>query len=158
MPVWALVLLLAGCAIASAPPQSGANIERLTPDELARMLPKADPKLSLQEIVHMSRQGATAQDIVASIKQSGSRYALSASQVIELHGQGVSSEVLDYIQSAREQEARDRVADEINQREQRHAEQLRQEQELWRDRYYYDPWRPGYGYPYRPFGGIYWRR
>lgn len=157
----ALALSLAGCAARSAAPDNGANIERLTPEELTRMLPKQEPKLSLAELVRMSREGASAQAIIAKIKQTGARYPLSASQVIELHGQGVSAQVLDYIHSAREQELRDRMADEISQREQRHAEQLRREQQLWRDRYYYDPWwpaYPGYGPPLQSFGGFYWRR
>jgi hypothetical protein len=81
-----------------------------------------------------------------------------------LHTQGVDTEVLDYIQAARAQELRDRVAEEINQRDRLHAEQFRREQEL-RLNNYYDPWRGGYpgfgwgpGYPFRPYGGFYWRR
>jgi hypothetical protein len=160
-----LALSFAGCATTSTPPEGGMKIERLTPEELARLLPKPDPKLPLEDLVRMSKEGLPAQDIIAKIKQTGSRYALSASQAIELHGQGVSEEVLDYIQAAREQELRDRIADEINQREQRHAEELRREQALRRNSYYYDPWWPGYpgygwnyGYPFRPYGGYYWRR
>jgi hypothetical protein len=160
-----LALGLAGCATTPAPDERGIKIERLTPEELARLLPKPDPKLPPEDLVRMSKEGLPPQDIIARIKQTGSRYALSASQVIELHGQGVSNEVLDYIQTAREQELRDRIADEINQREQRHAEQLRREQTLRRNSYNYDPWWPGYsgyggpyGYPFRPYGGFYWRR
>lgn len=155
----ALTLWLAGCATTPTPPETTGKIERLTPEELARMLPRPDPRLPLEQLVRMSKQGKTAADVIASIRQTGSRYALSASQAIELHRQGVDKEVLDYIQSAREQELRDRMADEINQREQRHAEQLRREQELRRNSYYYDPWWPrypgfgwNYGYPMWPYG------
>ncbi len=161
MLVSVLALSLAGCAGMPAPAQKNARIERLTPEELARMQPKQIPKLPLQEIVRMSKAGATVQHIIAMIKQTGSHYALSASQAIELHKQGVSTQVLDYMQSAREQELRDRMADEINQREQRHAEQLRRQEQLWRDRYFYDPWwpaYPGHSHPFQPFGGLYWRR
>ena len=160
-----LALSLLGCATASAPPDGGGAIARLSPEDLARMLPKPAPKLPPAELIRMSKAGASAQDIIARIKETGSRYDLSASQAIELHAQGVSAEVLDYIQSAREQELRDRIAEEINQREQRHAEELRREQELRRNSYYYDPWWPAYpgygwnyGYPLRPYGGFYWRR
>lgn len=159
----ALLLSVLGCA--SVPPGGSGAIARLSAEELARILPKPEPKLPLAELVRMSREGTAAKDIIARIKQTGSSYALSASQVIELHNQGVATEVLDYIQSAREQELRDRVAEEINQREQRHAEELQREQELRRDFYYYDPWWPAYpgygwypGYPFHPFGGFYWRR
>ncbi len=163
-----LALSLLGCATASAPPDGTGGIARLSPEELARLMPKPDPKLPLAELVRMSKEGATAKDIIARIRETGSRYDLSASQAIELHGQGVNAEVLDYIQSAREQALRDRVTEEINQREQRHAEELRREQELQRNNYYYDPWWPGYpgypgygwnyGYPFIPYGGFYWRR
>lgn len=158
-----LALSLLGCATASAP--RGGTIARLSPDELARMMPKPNPKLPLAELVRMSKEGAAATDIIARIKETGSRYAISASQAIDLHAQGVSVEVLDYVQSAREQELRASLAEEINQREQRHADELRREQELRRDGYYYDPWWPAYpgygwnyGYPYLPYGGFYWRR
>ena len=153
-----------------APPGGGPGIARLSPEELERLLPRPDPKLSTAELVALSKQGASAQEIIARIKETGSRYALSAAQAIELHAQGLSTEVLDYIQSAREQELRDRLAEEINRREQLHAEELRREQELRRNAPYYDPWWPGYpgygwsygwsyGHPHRYFGGhYYWRR
>lgn len=158
-----LALSLAGCATVSAPPDAGPSIARISPEELARLVPKLDPKLPPAELVRMAKHGATAQDIIARIRETGSRYVPSASQVIELHRQGVQAEVLDYIQSAREQELRDRLAKEINQREQRHAQELRREQELRRNSYYFDPWWPRYpgwnfGYPFRPYGDIYWRR
>jgi len=158
-----LTLSLLGCATTSAPPDAGGAIARLSPEELERMLPKPDPKLPLAELIRLSKEGATAKDIIARVRESGSRYDLSASQAIELHGQGVNAEVLDYIQSAREQEQRERFAEEINRREQSHAEELRREQKLRRNSYYYDPWWPGYpgwnyGYPFPPYGGFYRRR
>lgn len=156
-------LALSGCAGTAVAPGSGA-IARLTPEELARVLPRPEPKLPPAELVRLSNEGAAPKDIIAKIKQTGSSYALSAAELVELHDRGVSTEVLDYIQSAREQALRDRMAEEINQREQRHAEELQRlrEQELQRS-YYYDPWWPGYpgygwGYPMRPYGSLYWRR
>ena len=161
----ALGLSLPGCATTSTPPEASPAIARLSPEELARMMPPAQSSLTLADIVRLSKEGATAKDIIAKIRETRSRYDLSASQAIDLHAQGVDKEVLDYMQSARAQELRDRTADEINQREQRHAEQLRREQEFRLNRPYYDPWPgvyPGYGwgpaYPLRPFGGFYWRR
>ena len=160
-----LALSLLGCATASAPPDAGPSIARLTAEELARLLPKPDPVLPPAELIRLSKEGATAKDIIAKIKETGSRYDLSASQAIELHGQGVNAEVLDYVQSARMQELRDRVAEEINQREQRHAQELWREQELRRNSYDHDLWWPGYlgfgwnyGYPLRPYRGFYRRR
>jgi len=165
----ALISILAaslwGCATTASPPETAPGIARLSPDELARLLPKPNPALPPAELVRMSREGATAMDIIARIKETGSRYDLSASQAIALHAQGVSAQVLDYIQSAREQEVRDRMAEEINQREQRHAEVLRREQELRSNDFFYDPWWPAFpgygwnhGYPFHPYGRFYWRR
>lgn len=161
-----MLLCLAGCATAPAAPDSGPAIARITPEELARLTPKPEAKLSTGELVRMSKDGATTDAIIARIKETGSRYDLGAAQLIELHAQGLSAEVLDYIQAARAQELRDRAAEEINQRERRHAEELQREQQLRRDSiYYYDPWRPAYpgygpnyGPPFRFYGGYYWRR
>lgn len=156
LPLVILSVSLLGCAATSAPPDGSGNakIERISPEELARILPKPDPKLSLESIVRLSKAGATPQEVIGRIKETGSRYELSASQAIDLNRQGVSPEVLDYIQSAREQALRDRIADEINQREAARAEQLKRERQLQRNGYYYDPFWPGYpGYGgfYRPY-------
>jgi hypothetical protein len=107
----ALLLSLPGCATAPTPPDAGPAIARLSPEELARLLPAPLASLSLAEIVRMSKAGMTAKDIVAKIRETNSRYELSASQAIDLHAQGVDKELLDYIQSARAQELRDRVAE-----------------------------------------------
>jgi len=121
--------------------------------------------LPLAELVRLSKEGVAAQALVARIRETGSRYDLRASEMIALHAQGVSAEVLDYIQSAREHDVRDRMAEEINQREQRHAGELRREQELQSRLHDCDRWWPGYPgygwdypYPMRPFGGFYWGR
>lgn len=161
----ALALSLLGCATAPAPPVAGPRIARISPEELARILPKPTPKLPLAELVRMSREGATAKQLIAGIIETGSRYELSASQLIDLHAQGVPAEVLDHIQAAQERDARDRMAEEINRREQRHAEELQREQEARRNDFPPDPWWPAYpgygwnfGYPFHPYGGFYWRR
>ena len=54
MLISTLALSLLGCATTSAPPDAGPGIARLSPEELARMMPKPDPKLSLTEIVRAS--------------------------------------------------------------------------------------------------------
>ncbi len=145
-------IVLVACATPS--PQPERVIERLSPEDLARMAPQPEPKLALTELVRLSKDGMPAAEVIERIKSSGSRYALSAAQMIDLHQQGVSAQVLDYIRSAQDQALRDRLAEEINQREARHAEELRRERESCRC--YYDPWWPGYGHPYGPRG--YWRR
>ncbi|TSA14696.1 MAG: hypothetical protein D4R74_07735 [Betaproteobacteria bacterium] len=165
MLISALALSLPGCATTSTGPYVEPGIARITPEELARLMPKPEPNLALAELIRLSKEGASTKDIIAKIRETGSRYDLSPSQVIQLHEAGVSTEVLDNMQASRAQELRDRLAEEINLREQRHADELQQERELLRGRYLYDPWwggRPSfgwsYGYRFRTPGSIYWRR
>ena len=74
----ALALSLLGCASASAPPEASPAIARLSPEELARMMPPAQSSLTLADIVRLSKEGATAKDIIAKIRDTRSRYDLSA--------------------------------------------------------------------------------
>ena len=149
------VLLLAGCATAPAePPQ----IQRISPEELERILPKPVPNLAVEEIVRLSQAGESADAIIARIRQTDSHYALTPSQAIELHRQGVDAKVLDHMQSAREAALRDSFADEINKREQAHQQKQDALKRQLRSHPYYDPfwpypyWRYPYYYPHR----FYW--
>jgi len=149
--------LLAGCA---ATPAHDPQIQRISSEELERIMPKPVPNLTLDEIIQLSKQGMTAEQIIEKIKASNSRYDLTPSQSLELSKQGVDTRVLDYMYAAREQALREVFADEINQREKENElalEKLRRDYQ-WRYQQYYDPfW--GYGYPpywryrYRPFYG-----
>ena len=153
----AILTLLAGCA--SAPAQE-LQIQRISPEELERIMPKPLPNLTLEEIIQLSKQGMTAEQIIEKIKASNSRYDLTPSQSVELSKQGVDAKVLDYIYASREQALREGFADEINKREkEKKLEQDKLKRDYqWRSQQYYDPfW--GYGYsPYwhwrhRPFYG-----
>lgn len=139
-----LLVLLSACA--STPPQE-PQIQRISPEELERIMPKPVPNLSLDEIVRLSKDGVAPEQIIEKIKASNSRYDLTPSQAIELSKQGVSVKVLDYMHSSREQALRDGFADEINKREKARKdeeEKLRREYEL-QSMPYYDPF---WGYPY----------
>jgi hypothetical protein len=147
---------MAGCATA---PQE-QQIRRISPEELERIMPKPVPNLTLDEIVKLSKEGATPEQIIDKIKVSNSRYDLTPSETLSLSKRGVDAKVLDYIHTAREQALREGFADEINKREkEKKLEQDRLKREL-RSRYYdryNDPyWNYGYGYSpwgYRPFYG-----
>lgn len=146
-----LVPLLAACAAQPARPQ----ITRISPEALAQMLPQPQANLSLEEIVDLGRQGVPADDIIDRIRKSGSGYALTPSQVLDLARRGVDVRVLDHIQSAQQQALQQGYADELNRREQRHREELDALRQQLLSRPY---WGPAWGYD--PFWGPYppyWR-
>ena len=143
----AALVLVAGCA---STPEQPPQIQRISPEELERIMPKPVPNLSLDEIVKLSQAKVPAEQIIQKIKDSQSQYQLTPSQLITLHNQGVEIKVLDYISSAHEQAIRDGFAEEINRREQA---KLKEQEKLKRDyqfrQPYYDPyWSYPYPYPY----------
>lgn len=152
---------LAGCA--SQPPQP-VQIERISPEQLAALLPPAQSTLSLDEIVSMSKKGKADGEIIEAIKQSQSRYSLTPSEVLTWHQKGVSKGVLDYMQQANALAQQNAIADEINKREKARVEaetRLKRERDSARLRSM-DPWFYGsgfYGGPwgYRPYWGGGWR-
>lgn len=149
----AVPALLAGCAGSPAQPP---RIARIAPEELERLLPQPAPNLSLEAIVALSNNGEPPDSIIARIRDSRSRYALTPAQIVELSGKGVSLKVLDYIYHAQQQALRDSVADELNQRARKQQQEIqRLQRELDRRPYYSEPWPYlpyGYGYPYsRPY-------
>jgi len=154
-------VLLTACA--SQPPQP-VQIDRISPEQLATLIPPAQSSLSLDEVVALSKQGKSDAEIIDAIKQSQSRYALTPSQVLNWHQQGISMGVLDYMQQANALAEQNAIADEINKREKARAEteaKLKRERDFARLRSL-DPWfyGPGfYGGPwgYRPFWGGGWR-
>lgn len=157
MVLGTMLTLLAGCATT---PAQAPQIQRISPEELERIMPKPVPNLTLDEIVQLSKQGMTAEQIIEKIKASNSRYDLTPSQSLELSKQGVDAKVLDYMYAAREQAIREAFAVEINKLEKENQlalEKLKQDYQ-WRYQQYYDPfWGYGYSpywrYRYRPFYG-----
>ncbi len=152
-PILLLVLVLSGCA------STGSNlskVERITPEQLAKLLPAPVASVPLTEIVADSKQGKNADEIIAKIKASNSRYALTPSQVLDLNQQGVEVKVLDYIQQSNELAQQNAIADEINKREKekRAAQmQLRRERNFNNNRFYDPFWGSGFGGFYgRGFG------
>lgn len=163
LPVLVVLSGLAGCATQAPQP---VQIERISPEQLAALVPPAQSKLSLDEIVSMSKKGKTDAEIIEAIKQSQSRYSLSASEVLSWHQKGISKGVLDYMQQANALAQQNAIADEINKREKARVEaetRLKRERDSARLRSM-DPWFYGPGYyggpwGYRPYwgGGMGWR-
>jgi len=151
-----LIALLTACA--STGGQQGA-VERITPEELAKLMPPPVANVSLGEIVADSKAGKTSDEIIEKIRTSNSRYELTPAQVIDLNKQGVDAKVLDYIQESNEKAKQNAIADEMNKREQEKRAALKQLQreraliynryyDLYGYPYYFSPWRFPYRYPY----------
>ncbi|OIQ99339.1 hypothetical protein GALL_185760 [mine drainage metagenome] len=155
-------LTVSGCASQNQRQLKSPPIDRISAEELARIVPAPIAVLSLDDLVKLSKEGATVDQIIEKIKQTNSSYDLSPSQSIELHQQGVDNRVLDYIHASRELAVRNNIADEISRREKikrDELEKLRRQQWLQQQQRFYDPF-CGYGpygiYPYG-YGGYYGR-
>jgi hypothetical protein len=152
-------VLTSGCATTA---YQEPQIQRISAEELAQLMPPPVAALSLEEIVVMSKAGATSDTIIARIKETNSQYELTPSQAVDLARQGVNAKVLDYMHSSREQVLRDSMAEEINKRElenRKEQDRLKREYQLRFEPYYH----PYFGYSYSPWGryryygpGYYW--
>ncbi len=153
-----LATLVTGCA--STTPRD-TQVQRLTPEEIAKLTPAAVPALSLEEIVTLSQQKISADDIISKIKTTNSQYDLTASQMVDLSKQGVDAKVLDFMQAEREKVRLNSMADEINKREKANKDaQDKLKNQAYRNRYngfydpFYDPfYHPFYGYGFGPRWG-----
>ncbi len=153
------LLMLSGCASTGATKQP--QVERITPEELAKVMPPAVATVSLEEIVADSKQGKKPDEIIEKIKTSNSRYELTPTQVLDLNKQGVDTKVLEYIEQSNELAKQNAIADEINKREKARFEaekKLRRERDLARQQYYDPFWGPRFGAFYgSPYYGRHWR-
>jgi uncharacterized protein YqgV (UPF0045/DUF77 family) len=145
------IALVTGCA---SVPHQAPVIQRISEEELDKIMPKPVPNLSIEEIVKLSKAKVSVDEIIQKIKDSQSQYELTPTQLLELNKKGVNSKVLDFIHQAHEQAVRDSFAEEINKREEakvKEQEKLKREYQLRQP--FYDPfW--GYGpYPYGRFRG-----
>lgn len=152
--VIAMVVLAVMTGCASNPQQDHPKVVRMSPEELDRLMPKPVPNLSLDEIVALSKAGEKPEAIIARIRDSHSRYALTPQQIVDLHRQGVSMPVLDVMFNDQQQAIRDSLADEFTQRERKHQQEvdaLRQELLMRPYPYFYDPFWGPYPYFYYPY-------
>ena len=117
-------LLIAGCA-SSQTAQAPGKVERLSAEALARMMPKAEAKLSLDEIMAMGKSGATSETIIGRMRETHSRYRLNAKEIVALHGASVSTAVIDAMLDAERQSVLEGSAEELNRRDAQHTEDLR---------------------------------
>ncbi len=90
------------------------------------------PPVTVGDIVKMSKDGLPPSEIIARIHQSGTVYRLKASELAKLKEQGVSDEVIDYMQKT-------------------YIHALQRDQQL-EDARYWTRWEDGYWYGGLPFG------
>ncbi len=147
------LMLVSGCASTGT---QQSQIERITPEELAKILPQPVATVTLDEIVKDSKANKSADEIIAKIKASNSRYELTPAQTLDLNKKGVDTKVLDYIHESNELAKQNAVADEINKREKQRAaaeKKLKRERDAAQNRYYDPFWGPRFGGFYgSPFG------
>ncbi len=157
----ALLLLaaaaLGGCAAPAAQrdPTGNPRLERLSPDVLASLGPAAPARLSLEEVVGMSRAGTPPEAIIERLFQTGSRFNLSDADRASLRSRGVSEQVIAYIDS-HEREAQ-RI-DAATRQADAEAQARRQRDAFVRAPAYRDPywWGPGWGPRVHPYAGYGW--
>jgi hypothetical protein len=158
-----LVALIVSILVLSACASTGGQqtkSERITPEQLEKMLPPPVATVSLDEIVTDSKLGKTPDEIIAKIKSSNSRYELTPTQTLDLSKQGVDTKVLDYMHHSNELAKQNAIADEMNKREQEKRtaqKQLQRERALAQSYYndYFDGpfYNPYYHYGYGPYYG-----
>ncbi|MFA6314729.1 MAG: hypothetical protein WC681_24905, partial [Sterolibacterium sp.] len=111
----ALLLILQGCAgVPTEPPK----IERISAEQMEAILPQPVAAIPLEQIVALASLGVPAEELIGRITASGSRYRLSATQIIGLEKQGVPLAVLDHIVAAERSFIFDGMATDANNRDQ----------------------------------------
>lgn len=84
---------LVGAQINKPGTQAGQN------SAVAQNTPMA--QLTIQQVVDLTKQGATGDDIIAKIKATNSKYSLTLDDVNYLRNQGVSQRVIETMQAAK---------------------------------------------------------
>lgn len=151
--IFGILLLVSGCASTGRDVNvDGPKIDRISPEDLARLIPPPVAKLTLDDLVRLTKEGSSAEQIIGQIKATDSMYDLTPSQSVDLSQKGVDAKVLDYIHTSREAAIRNQLADEINRSErQKQAEVAKLKNRMWQQQRYYDPFCRGY-YGIRPYG------
>lgn len=151
--VCSIFLLASGCtSTGNNAANQAPKIERISAEELDKLITPPAAKLTLDDLVQLSKEGNSAEQVIARIKATDSMYDLTPSQALELSQKGVDAQVLDYIHESREAALRNNLADEINRREQQKQEEVRRlKNRITQQQRYYDPYCRGY-YGLTPYG------
>ncbi len=149
------LLLPAGCTMVTTATGDAVSqqlkIDRISAEELARLTPLPPAKLTLDDLLRLTKEGNSPEQIIAQIKAADAMYELTPGLSIELSRQGLDSKVLDYIHESRQRALMNSLADEINRREkQKQAEITKLKNRVVQQRNY-DPLCRGY-YGVAPYG------
>lgn len=139
-----LALILLGCA---GTPVDTPRIARISAEQLEASLPQPSATLPLEQVVQLSRQGVAADELISRIVASASRYRLTATQIVELAGQGVPLAVLDHMLGAERQRIFYDMAADANNRDRACRERIDQELRMCRNQmigpmFIYGPYGP----------------
>lgn len=136
------ILLLAACANEGVRDSDGQPLLQRLPEGTVIAAPQ---RLDAIDVVAMEKAGHPPIQILESMRSTGSRIPMNASQEKHLRDLGASSALIEALKVA---DARVREADRLTAEADKAAQERRrrEEWEAARD-YYYDPY-PSYGYPW----------
>lgn len=93
--------LIGGAVGAGAGALVGAQINKPATGVQAQAVAPSPAQLTIQQVVDLSKQGATGEDIIAKIKATNSKYVLTPDDIAYLQKQGVSQRVIEAMQAAK---------------------------------------------------------
>lgn len=137
-----LVVSASGCAtpVGQRDPIGNPRLERITSQELATVGPAAPARLSADDLIRLTQQGVSPDQIIDRFYRSGSRLKLTGVQLTDLPHRGVDQRVIDYVVShEREAEKIDAITGQAD----REAQARARVERVYRDSAPY--WGP---YPY----------
>ena len=151
LAILVLALGLAGCSSTAPRDRHGEpHVQRLSASD--SIAPRAE-KIGVGDVAAMARRGDSPDQIVAQMRNTGSRLSMDASQQSRLRELGVSTPIIDALVDAERSARRtDRITKEVD-REAKERERARRAAEIWSSPYDYYP-SPYWGAPrtYRGFG------
>ena len=123
-----LLLLTAAVALGGcASTRQHGEVTRLSPQDLARLVPPPNPKVPLSEVMVWSQEGASSDAIIKKLQDTGTFYNLNAQQIIDLSKQGVHQRVIDHLVEAQEKARQATLLTELADRDAKAAQQIEQE-------------------------------
>ncbi|MGD0336844.1 MAG: hypothetical protein ABSB18_07095 [Candidatus Omnitrophota bacterium] len=99
-----LVVIGAGCATSTPPPEQGQYIKVQVGQNTVSVpwpnnqAPQASNQVTMQQIVDWTKQGVSSDEIISRIKTANPRYSLTADDIGYLKRQGVSQRVIETMQ------------------------------------------------------------